>query len=137
MSVSDMRQYVANGQLGPAAAGEQIVLLAEQQPRLALEAEHIALRQRYVRLKIRRTTPTRVVRGYGCSTRCRPVDEHAISHTTRQATGRGRSFNRRSADPYVQNIGAQGTVRAAAFAPVPLNQSDLGPSSLVACITSE
>ena len=27
MSVSDMRQYVANGQLGPAAAGEQIELL--------------------------------------------------------------------------------------------------------------
>jgi DNA-binding transcriptional MerR regulator len=52
MSVSDMRQYVANGRLGPAAAGEQIDLLVEQDQRLALEAEHIALRQRYVRLKI-------------------------------------------------------------------------------------
>ncbi|MFE4423469.1 MerR family transcriptional regulator [Streptomyces sp. NPDC056817] len=52
MSVSDMRQYVANGQLGPSAAGEQIELLTEQERRLALEAEHIALRQRYVRLKI-------------------------------------------------------------------------------------
>jgi DNA-binding transcriptional MerR regulator len=52
MSVSDMRQYVANGLLGPAAAGQQIYLLAEQQQRLAAEAEHIALRQRYVGLKI-------------------------------------------------------------------------------------
>jgi DNA-binding transcriptional MerR regulator len=52
MSVSDMRKYVANGQLGPSAAPEQIELLAEQQRRLALEAEHIALRQRYVALKI-------------------------------------------------------------------------------------
>jgi DNA-binding transcriptional MerR regulator len=52
MSVGDMRQYVANGQLGPSAAGEQIELLAAQERRLALEAEHIALRQRYVRLKI-------------------------------------------------------------------------------------
>jgi DNA-binding transcriptional MerR regulator len=52
MSVGDMRQYVANGQLGPSAAREQIELLAAQEHRLALEAEHIALRQRYVRLKI-------------------------------------------------------------------------------------
>ena len=52
MSVSDMRQYVANGQLGPSAAREQIELLVAQEHRLALEAEHIALRQRYVRLKI-------------------------------------------------------------------------------------
>jgi DNA-binding transcriptional MerR regulator len=52
MSVSDMKQYVANGHLGPSAAGEQIELLAGQDRRLALEAEHIALRQRYVRLKI-------------------------------------------------------------------------------------
>jgi DNA-binding transcriptional MerR regulator len=52
MSVSDMPQYVANGQLGVAAAGEQLQLLAEQERRLTLEAEHIALRQRYVRLKI-------------------------------------------------------------------------------------
>jgi len=52
MSVSDMRRYVANGQLGPAAAGEQIKLLAEQEQRLALEAQQVVLRQRYVRLKI-------------------------------------------------------------------------------------
>ena len=52
MSVSDMRQYVTNSQLGPSAAGAQIELLAAQQQRLALEADYIALRQRYVRLKI-------------------------------------------------------------------------------------
>jgi len=52
MSVSDMRQYVANGQLGPSAARGQIELLAAQEHRLAIEAQHIALRQRYVRLKI-------------------------------------------------------------------------------------
>lgn len=52
MSVEDMRRYVGNGQLGPVAAGEQIELLTGQERRLALEAEQIALRQRYVRLKI-------------------------------------------------------------------------------------
>ena len=52
MSVSDMRKYVANGQLGASAAGEQIELLTEQQRRLALEARHVVLRQRYVALKI-------------------------------------------------------------------------------------
>ena len=52
MSLSDMRQYVTNGEHGPSAAGDQIQLLAEQERRLTLEAEHIALRQRYVRLKI-------------------------------------------------------------------------------------
>jgi DNA-binding transcriptional MerR regulator len=52
MSVSDMKKYVANGQLGPSAAGEQIELLTEQQRRLALEARHVSLRQRYVALKI-------------------------------------------------------------------------------------
>lgn len=52
MSVSDMRQYVANGQVGPAAAGEQIELLTEQGRRLAEEAEQVVLRQRYVALKI-------------------------------------------------------------------------------------
>ena len=52
MSVADMRQYVANGQLGPDAAGDQVELLAAQQARLALEAEQVALRQRYVALKI-------------------------------------------------------------------------------------
>lgn len=52
MSVDDMRTYVSNGTLGPAAAPEQVLLLVEQQRRLALEAEHIALRQRYVTIKI-------------------------------------------------------------------------------------
>lgn len=52
MSVSDMKQYVANGQLGSAAASEQIALLTAQKERLALEAEQIVLRQRYVELKI-------------------------------------------------------------------------------------
>lgn len=52
MSVSDMRSYVANGQLGPSAAGDQIELLAAQDTRLATELEHIALRRRYVQLKI-------------------------------------------------------------------------------------
>jgi DNA-binding transcriptional MerR regulator len=52
MSVSDMRQYIANGQVGPAAAADQIELLSGQERRLALEAQHVALRQRYVRLKI-------------------------------------------------------------------------------------
>ena len=52
MSVADMRQYVANGQLGPQAASQQIELLAEQERRLSLEAEQVALRQQYVRIKI-------------------------------------------------------------------------------------
>jgi len=52
MSVSDMKQYVANGALGPSAAREQVDLLAAQEQRLALEAAHIALRQQYVRIKI-------------------------------------------------------------------------------------
>ena len=52
LSVSDMKRYVANGQLGPEAAPDQIALLSAQEDRLRLEAEHLALRQRYVRLKI-------------------------------------------------------------------------------------
>lgn len=52
MSVSDMRQYVANGKLGPTAARDQVDLLTAQEQRLALEAEQLVLRQRYVRLKI-------------------------------------------------------------------------------------
>jgi DNA-binding transcriptional MerR regulator len=52
MSVADMRAYVANGSLGPAAAREQIELLAAQQRRLTEEATQVALRQRYVRIKI-------------------------------------------------------------------------------------
>ena len=52
MSVSDMRQYVANGRLGADAAHEQIELLAAQERRLAREVEHVALRRRYVQIKI-------------------------------------------------------------------------------------
>ena len=52
MSVSDMREYVANGRLGESAAGEQVELLSRRLDELAREAEFIALRQRYVRLKI-------------------------------------------------------------------------------------
>jgi DNA-binding transcriptional MerR regulator len=52
MSVSDMRQYMANNRLGAEAAADQERLLEEQQHRLAVEAEALALRQRYVALKI-------------------------------------------------------------------------------------
>lgn len=52
MSVADMRAYVANGSLGPAAANAQVALLTAQQERLEVEAEQVALRQRYVRIKI-------------------------------------------------------------------------------------
>lgn len=52
MSVDDMRRYVANGALGPAAAEEQIELLTAQREQLAREEEFIAVRQRYVQLKI-------------------------------------------------------------------------------------
>ncbi|MDQ0734465.1 MerR family transcriptional regulator [Arthrobacter agilis] len=52
MSVSDMRRYVANGALGAGAAREQIDLLTSQQELLAVEARSIALRRRYVALKI-------------------------------------------------------------------------------------
>lgn len=52
MSVADMKQYVANRDLGEAAAEGQIALLAAQQERLRLEAEQLVLRQHYVALKI-------------------------------------------------------------------------------------
>jgi DNA-binding transcriptional MerR regulator len=52
MSVEDMKTYVANGKLGPSAAKEQVELLSTQEQRLTRELEHVALRQRYVRLKI-------------------------------------------------------------------------------------
>jgi len=52
MSVNDMKEYVANGQLGAAAASAQIELLTERRQQLAREAQQIALRQRYVDLKI-------------------------------------------------------------------------------------
>ena len=52
LSVSDMKKYVANGQLGPSAAGEQVALLTAQQGRLLEEGKLLALRQRYVALEI-------------------------------------------------------------------------------------
>lgn len=52
MSVGDMRRYLANSSIGRSAAAEQVELLRGQQLRLACEAEQIALRQRYVELKI-------------------------------------------------------------------------------------
>lgn len=52
LSISDMRQYVENGSLGAAAAGQQIELLSAQRDRLAEEAELLAVRRRYVQLKI-------------------------------------------------------------------------------------
>ena len=52
MSVSDMRQYMANARAGSAAAADQQQLLEEQQQRLAVEAEALAMRQRYVALKV-------------------------------------------------------------------------------------
>lgn len=52
LSVADLRTYVANGRCGPEAAADQVALLSAQQERLRAEAEHLALRQRYVALKI-------------------------------------------------------------------------------------
>lgn len=52
MSVDDMRTYVANGTLGPEAAPDQVRMLVEQERRLDLELEHVALRKRYVAIKI-------------------------------------------------------------------------------------
>lgn len=52
MSVADMRRYLANAQLGPAAAPQQVELLEAQQEQLEAEARSIALRRRYVGLKI-------------------------------------------------------------------------------------
>ena len=52
MSIGDMRAYMANNRLGAEAAADQRRLLQEQQARLTTEAEALALRQRYVALKI-------------------------------------------------------------------------------------
>jgi DNA-binding transcriptional MerR regulator len=52
LSVSDMKQYVANGQRGPEAAAEQVALLEAQAERLVQEAERLRVRQRYVALKV-------------------------------------------------------------------------------------
>lgn len=52
MSVSDIRKYVENGALGPEAAPEQLAMLREQRARLAREAKQIAVRRRYVDIKL-------------------------------------------------------------------------------------
>jgi DNA-binding transcriptional MerR regulator len=52
LSISDMRQYVENGAKGAAAADQQVALLVAQRDRLAAEAEQLAVRRRYVQLKI-------------------------------------------------------------------------------------
>ena len=52
MSVNDMRLYMSNNRRGAEAAADQQLLLVEQQQRLATEAEALALRQRYVAVKI-------------------------------------------------------------------------------------
>jgi len=52
MSVNDMRQYMANNRVGTDAASDQQRLLEEQAVRLAVEARALALRQRYVAVKI-------------------------------------------------------------------------------------
>ncbi|GAA2480705.1 MerR family transcriptional regulator [Terrabacter carboxydivorans] len=52
MSVSDMRRYVTNGRAGAEAAAEQVELLSGQSRRLEIEAQHVALRRRYVAIKI-------------------------------------------------------------------------------------
>ncbi len=52
MSLDDMRAYMANARRGAEAAAEQQQLLEQQQRHLAVEAERLVLRQRYVDLKI-------------------------------------------------------------------------------------
>jgi DNA-binding transcriptional MerR regulator len=52
MSVKDMRDYIANVELGRPGAVKQVELLSAQQRRLEIEAEHMVLRQRYVRVKV-------------------------------------------------------------------------------------
>ena len=52
MSLDDMRAYMANARRGAQAAAEQQSLLEQQRRHLAVEAERLVLRQRYVDLKI-------------------------------------------------------------------------------------
>ena len=52
MSLDDMRAYMANARRGAEAAAEQQSLLEQQRRHLAVEAERLVLRQRYVDLKI-------------------------------------------------------------------------------------
>jgi DNA-binding transcriptional MerR regulator len=52
MSVADMKAYVANVRTGAPNPADQVRLLSEQEQRLAVEAEQVVLRRRYVRIKI-------------------------------------------------------------------------------------
>ena len=52
MSLDDMRTYMANAQLGAAAAADQQALLQQQARHLAVEAERLVLRRRYLDLKV-------------------------------------------------------------------------------------
>jgi DNA-binding transcriptional MerR regulator len=52
LSVSDMKQYVANGRRGPEAAAEQVALLEAQAARLEQEAQLLRVRRHYVALKV-------------------------------------------------------------------------------------
>lgn len=52
MTVTDMKSYVANAALGAAGAQSQIELLTERRRQLVVEREYVALRQRYVELKV-------------------------------------------------------------------------------------
>ncbi len=52
LSLEDMKHYVANNALGPAKAADQVELLTAHRERLAVEAERIALRRRYLGIKI-------------------------------------------------------------------------------------
>lgn len=52
MSVSDIAKYVENRALGTEAAPAQLAMLREQKARLAREAKQIAVRRRYVDIKL-------------------------------------------------------------------------------------
>ena len=52
MSVGDMRRYMENSSFGTEAAADQVELLRAQQQKLDVEAERIAIRKRYVAIKI-------------------------------------------------------------------------------------
>lgn len=52
MSVADMRRYLENRSFGAEAAADQVELLRAQQQKLDLEAERLAVRRRYVSIKI-------------------------------------------------------------------------------------
>ena len=52
LSLNDMREYIRNRNKGVAAAGEQVMLLEQQEERLASEARLLEVRLNYVKLKI-------------------------------------------------------------------------------------